>query len=164
MAQEIIKFLNRLFAPELVTVIVAALPISELRGSIPLALGVFHFSIGKAYFLSIIGNLIPVIPLLLFLESLSKWLSMRFNWAEKFFSWLFARTKKRSKLVEKYGAIGLIFFVAIPLPVTGAWTGCVAAFLFGIRRVWATLCIGNGVLIAGIIVTLASVGVIEIFW
>ncbi|MFQ5866468.1 MAG: COG2426 family protein [bacterium] len=164
MAQEIIKFLNRLFAPELVTVIVAALPISELRGSIPLALGVFHFSIEKAYFLSIIGNLIPVIPLLLFLESLSKWLSMRFNWAEKFFSWLFARTKKRSKLVEKYGAIGLIFFVAIPLPVTGAWTGCVAAFLFGIRRVWATLCIGNGVLIAGIIVTLASLGVIEIFW
>ena len=164
MAQEIIKFLNRLFAPELVTVIVAALPISELRGSIPLALGVFHFSIGKAYFLSIIGNLIPVIPLLLFLESLSKWLSMRFNWAEKFFSWLFARTKKRSKLVEKYGAIGLIFFVAIPLPVTGAWTGCVAAFLFGIRRVWATLCIGSGVLIAGIIVTLASLGVIEIFW
>jgi len=164
MAQEIINFLNRLFPPELVTIIVAALPISELRGSIPLALGVFHFSIVKAYLLSIIGNLIPVIPLLLFLESVSKWLRERFNWGEKFFGWLFTRTKKRSKLVERYGTIGLMFFVAVPLPLTGAWTGCVAAFLFGIRRAWATLSIANGVLIAGIIVTLASLGVIEIFW
>jgi len=163
MIQEIIKFLNRLFPPELVTVLVAALPVSELRGSIPLALGVFHFPVEKAFFLSIIGNLIPVLPLLLFLESVSKWLSMRFNWAEKFFSWLFARTKRRSKIVEKYGAIGLIFFVAIPLPVTGAWTGCVAAFLFGIRRRWAAFSIANGVLIAGVIVTLVSLGVIKIF-
>ena len=163
MAQEIIRFLNRLFPPEVVILIVSALPISELRGSIPLALGVFHFPIAKAYFLSIIGNLIPVIPLLIFLESLSKWLSVRLNWAEKFFNWLFTRTKKRSKLVEKYGAIGLIIFVAIPLPMTGAWTGCVAAFLFGIRRPWAMLSIANGVLIAGIIVTLASLGIIEIF-
>jgi len=163
MVQEIIKFLTRLFPPELVTVLVAAMPVSELRGSIPLALGVFHFSVEKAFFLSIIGNLIPIIPLLLFLESVSKWLSMRFNWAEKFFSWLFARTKRRSKLVEKYGAVGLIFFVAIPLPVTGAWTGCVAAFLFGIRRRWAAFSIANGVLIAGVIVTLVSLGVIKIF-
>ncbi len=163
MAQEIIRFLNRLFPPEVVTVIVAALPISELRGSIPLALGVFHFPIVKAYLLSIIGNLIPVIPLLLFLESLSKWLGKRFNWAERFFSWLFIRTSKKSKLVEKYGAIGLAIFVAIPLPMTGAWTGCVAASLFGIRRVWAALSIANGVLIAGIIVTLASLGIIKLF-
>jgi len=163
MIQDVVNFLNRLFPPELVTIIVAALPISELRGSIPLALGVFHFSIGKAYFLSIIGNLIPVIPLLLFLESLSKWLSRKFSWADTFFSWLFTRTKKRGKIVERYGAIGLIFFVAIPLPATGAWTGCVAATLFGIRRLWAIFSIANGVLIAGIIVTLASLGVIKIF-
>jgi len=163
MAQEIIRFLNRLFPPEVVILIVSALPISELRGSIPLALGVFHFPIAKAYFLSIIGNLIPVIPLLIFLESLSKWLSKRFNWAERFFTWLFTRTSKKSKLVEEYGAIGLAIFVAIPLPMTGAWTGCVAAFLFGIRRVWAALSIASGVLIAGIIVTLASLGIIKLF-
>jgi uncharacterized membrane protein len=164
MTQEIINFLNCLFPSELVTIIVAALPISGLRGSIPLALGVFHFSIVKAYLLSIIGNLIPVIPLLLFLEPVSKWLSERFNWAEKFFGWLFTRTKKRSKLVERYGIIGLMLFVAVRLPLTGARTGCVAAFLFGIRRAWTTLSIANGVLIAGIIVILASLGVIEMFW
>jgi uncharacterized membrane protein len=163
MVEEIIKFLNQILPPELVTVIVAALPISELRGSIPLAMGVFQFSIGKAYLLSIIGNLIPVVPLLLFLEFLSKWLSARFNWAEKFFNWLFVRAKKRGKLIENYGAIGLIFFVAVPLPMTGAWTGCVAAFLFGIRRVWASLSIASGVLIAGIIVALSTLGVIKIF-
>jgi len=163
MTQGVIEFLDRLFPPEVVTVVVAALPISELRGSIPLALGVFHFSVVKAYLLSIVGNLIPVIPLLLFLESSSKWLSTKFNWAERFFGWLFIRTRKRSVLVEKYGAIGLMLFVAIPLPLTGAWTGCVAAFLFSIRRAWATLAITNGVLIAGVIVALASLGIIEIF-
>jgi len=164
MAQELIEFLDRLFSPEVVTVIVAALPISELRGSIPLALGVFHFSAGKAFILSVVGNLIPVIPLLILLESVSKWLSLKFDWAEKFFGWLFTRTKMRSKVVERYGAIGLAVFVAIPLPMTGAWTGCVAAFLFGIRRVWATISIANGVLMAGVIVTLASLGIIKIFW
>ncbi len=163
MIQETVEFLNRLLPSELVTIIVASLPISELRGSIPLAMGAFHFSIGKAYLLSVMGNLIPVIPLLIFLESLSKWLSRKFRWADRFFSWLFTRTKKRGKIVEKYGAIGLALFVAVPLPATGAWTGCVAAILFGIRRLWATLSIGIGVLIAGIIVTLATLGVIKIF-
>ena len=64
-------------------------------------------------------------------------------------------------MVEKYGALGLILFVAIPLPITGAWTGCVAAFLFGVRKRWAVACIAAGVLIAGVIVTLASTGVIK---
>jgi len=162
MIQEIIKFLNRLFPPELVTVLVAALPVSELRGSIPLALGVFHFPVEKAFFLSIIGNLIPVLPLLLFLESVSKWLSMRFNWAEKFFSWLFARTKRRSKLVEKYGAIGLIFFVAIPLPITGAWTGSIIAWLLNLKRRRSFLAISLGLIIAGIIITLVATGIITV--
>ena len=161
MTGEIIEVLKNLFPPEIVTVIVGALPISELRGAIPLALGVFHFSILKAYILSIIGNLIPILPILLMLDSVSKWLSKKSKLFNKFFIWLFARTRKRSDIVEKYGAIGLIVFVAIPLPITGAWTGSVAAFLFGIRLRWATPCIIAGVFIAGVIVTIASLGAIK---
>ena len=154
--------LSRIFSPELVVLSVAALPVSELRGSIPLAIGVFHFSIQKAYIISIIGNLIPVLPILLLLESTSKYLSEKFSWANKFFNWLFTRTRKKSKIVEKYGALGLILFVAIPLPVTGAWTGCVAAFLLGMPKLKAFLAVLLGVMIAGVVVSLATMGIINL--
>ena len=160
--ESIINFFNKNFSPELVTVIVATLPVSELRGSIPLAIGEFGFSFQKAYALSVMGNLIPVLPILLFLEYLSEKLIKRYNFAQRFFGWLFQRTTRRSKIIETYGVAGLVLFVSIPLPMTGAWTGCVAAFLFGIRKRWALLGITCGVLIAGLVVGSVSEGVIKI--
>jgi uncharacterized membrane protein len=77
---------------------------------------------------------------------------------DRFFEWLFARTRKRSGALEKYGAIGLVLFVAIPLPVTGAWTGSAAAFLFGIPFRKAFPIILLGVMIAGGLVTAAVLG------
>lgn len=151
------------FPQELAVIFTAALPISELRGAIPMGVGAFHFPIYKAYGLSLVGNLIPVIPILFLLERVSQFLSTHSRLAERFFEWLFAHTRRRSRAVEKYGAIGLILFVAIPLPITGAWTGCVAAFLFGIRKNWAVLCITLGVILAGIIVSFATLGVISVF-
>ena len=59
--------------------------------------------------------------------------------------------------------IGLVLFVAIPLPVTGAWTGSLAAFLFGVSKKKAFPCIFAGICIAGVVVTLAAVGVISIW-
>ena len=145
-----IRLLN--FLPiELVTVILAALPISELRGAIPVALSM-NEPIFKTYCLAVFGNLLPVLPLLLFLQPVSRYLR-RFKLWNKFFTWLFERTKRRAKVVERYEALGLILFVAIPLPITGAWTGCVAASLVRIRMRHAVLSISIGVLIAGIVVT-----------
>ncbi|HEX30369.1 TPA: ligand-binding protein SH3, partial [Candidatus Poribacteria bacterium] len=72
--------------------------------------------------------------------------------------WLFARTRRRGKSVERYGAVGLSFFVAIPLPVTGAWTGCIAAFLFGIRFKYALPAVIAGVMMAGIVVSILTFG------
>ena len=146
-------------SPELVTLLLAMAPISELRGAIPYAWsqGMGH---GQAYILSVIGNIIPVIPLLLFLRPASKFLR-RFKPFDKFFSWWFSRTLRHSRLVEKYEALGLMLFVMIPLPVTGAWTGTVAAFLCGIKFRYALLAIILGVLTAGGIVTLVSLGGIE---
>lgn len=142
------KFKNN----ELITLFISSLPISELRGAIPLAILKFNFPWWKAYILSIIGNMIPIIPLLLLLESVSSYLR-KFKIWDIFFNWLFTRTRRKSDLIEKYENLGLMLFVAIPLPATGAWTGCVAAFLFGIKFKSAFLFIFLGVMIAGILVT-----------
>ncbi len=141
---------------ELTTVIIAALPVAELRGAIPLALLSLKIPLGRAFCLSILGNLIPVIPLLLFLRPVSEKLR-HFRLWRRFFEHLFERTRKKAAIVEKYEALGLILFVAIPLPVTGAWTGCIAASLFKIRFRYAFLAISTGVVIAAIIVTAMTV-------
>lgn len=160
--EKIVSFLDKIFSQEMVTIIVGAMPVFELRGAIPLALGKFHFSVGKAFCLSVVGNLLPVIPLLFFLDYFSKW-CMKFSWGNKFFTWWFNRTRRHSIAIQKYEALGLILFVAIPLPVTGAWSGCAAAYLFGIKFRYAFPAIVLGVLIAGVVVTLASLGVINLF-
>ena len=145
---------------EVTVLITAALPISELRGAIPLALAM-ELSPLKAYLISVLGNLIPVIPLLFFLEPLAAKLR-HIGVFEKFFTWLFERTKRKASLIERFEALGLILFVAIPLPITGAWTGCVAASLFKIRFRYAFLSIMLGVLIAGLIVLGLSLAGIKI--
>ena len=149
------------------TIILSARPISELRGAIPIAIGVYGISPIEAYFLAVLGNLIPVIPLLLFLEPVSTFLR-RFKVGDMFFTWLFTRTRqKHSESMEKYGLLALTMFVAIPLPVTGAWTGCAAAFVFGIKFRYALLAIFAGLLIAGIVVTLvtlAGMGALDILY
>lgn len=154
MIEPIIKFLNGL-PTEAITVIVASLPISELRGAIPLALAMKQ-PLVKTLILAYAGNMLPVIPLLVLLEPISNRLRHMRLW-RKFFDWLFERTKKKAKLVERYEIIGLILLVAIPLPATGAWTGCVAASLFKIKFRYAFPAILIGVIIAGIVVAALTV-------
>ncbi len=140
---------------------IAALPISELRGAIPIALTIYKMSAFSAYIFAVLGNIVPVIFLLLFLEPLSEYLR-QWRYFNIFFEWLFKRTRRNTvEKFEKYGALFLLFFVAIPLPVTGAWTGSAAAFIFGIRFWFAFPTIVGGVMIAGIIVTLTSLGIIN---
>jgi len=143
------------FSKELVVLIIAALPIFELRGALPVAINLFHFPWYYALPLAIIGNLLPVPVILLFLDAISRWLS-KIGFFDRFLRWLFERTRKRGRVVERYERIGLALFVAIPLPVTGAWTGSLVAVLFGLKFRYAFLSICIGVCIAGIIVTCLS--------
>lgn len=136
---------------ELIVLITAILPVSELRGAIPLGVSM-NMPVAKVFWISFLGNLIPIIPLLLFLEPVSNKLRKFHLWS-RFFDWLFERTKRKANLVEKYEAIGLMLFVAVPLPVTGAWTGCIAASLFKIRFRYALIAITAGVFLAACIVT-----------
>ncbi len=132
-------------------------PIGELRVSIPVALTVYGLNPVLAYLISVAGNLIPVIFLLLFLEKITNFLSRNFKVFEIFFSWLFKRTRKKYNLqIKKFGHPILALFVAIPLPVTGAWTGCLIAFLFGIPFKKALSAISLGVFTAGGLVLLIT--------
>jgi uncharacterized membrane protein len=146
-----------------VTLLAAALPVSELRGAIPLAIGVYGYDPWQAYLLAVLGNLLPVVPLLLFLGPVSDWLR-RFTFWDKFFTWLFSRTRRKYiREHESFSLTALALFVAIPLPVTGAWTGCAIAFLVGFRFWPAFVAISAGVLLAGVIVTATVLGV-QWFW
>lgn len=157
-AQAFFELFNQYFSKEIAVLITAAFPIVELRLAIPLAMGM-GFSATKAFLLGIVGNILPIAPLLLLLQPLTDFLTKHFTIFQRFFNWLHTRTLKKSDKVEKYGALGLIIFTAIPLPTTGAWTACVAAILFHIPFRRAFPAIVAGVLVAGFVVTLLSSGI-----
>ncbi len=93
--------------------LLAMTPIGELRAAIPVGLGVFHLNWLSVFVVSVIGNLVPVVFLLLFLEPISKFLSQNFKIFNRFFFWLFERTKKRTPLGnKKYTLPALALFVA----------------------------------------------------
>lgn len=137
-------------------------PIFELRGSIPIALFQYNLNPYSAFFYSVLGNIIPAIFILLYLERVSNFLSSKSKIFKKMIDWFFERTrKKHSQRFEKSKALALMIFVAIPFPVTGAWTGSVCAFLFDIPFKKAFPAVFMGIIIAGIIVTLLSLGIIN---
>lgn len=147
---------------ELKIFLIAMSPIVELRGSIPVALGIYQLPVWQTFFISIVGNLVPVVFILLLLESASKYLSHHFYFFNRFFTWLFERTRrKHSASFERFKEFALVILVAIPLPFTGAWTGSLCAFVFGIPIQKAFPLIAAGVIIAGILVTLISLGIIN---
>lgn len=136
---------------EVLVVIISAMPILELRGGIPFAyVADLHWL--SAFSFSVIGNLLPIVPILLLFRPISSFL-MRFGWYKRLFDWLYNRTMKKSKNVEKFGALGLILFTALPLPTTGAYSACLAAILFFIPFRAAIIAITTGVVIAGAGVT-----------
>lgn len=144
---------------QLIVVILAAMPVAELRASLPVAMTVFNLPWHQAFFLSIIGNFLPVPFLLLFLDGASRLIS-RNSKGKQFVEWVYRRTKRRTGLIKRYQHLGLVLLVAIPLPGTGAWTGSIAAHLMGVPFRYAILDISVGILGAGIIVS----GLILLGW
>jgi uncharacterized membrane protein len=138
-----------------VVFLISALPIVELRGSIPIGIAVFHMNPWWVFALSIVGNMLPIPFILLLLGPVSKF-CMRFGWGRRFFGWLFDRARSKSADVEKYETLGLTVFVAIPLPATGGWTGAMVAFLMGMKFNHSMVSILLGVAIAGVIMTVLS--------
>jgi uncharacterized membrane protein len=153
LGQRIAVALRTLGLPDWVTILlVAALPVVELRGAIPVGywLGLNRVHI---YGLAVLGNMLPVPFVIAYVGKVSEWLVRRSSWAKKFFDWLFARTRSRADLLVKYRTLGLTLFVAVPLPLTGAWSGAIGAHLLGLPF-WESIAANLvGVMIAGVIVT-----------
>ena len=141
--------------------IVSMLPILELRASIPLgaALGL---PIDTNYLVSVVGNFLPVPFILLFIRRILTWMKTTRR-LSKIALWLEEKAQKHSDKVLRYATLGLFLFVAIPLPGTGAWTGALVAALFNLRMKYALPSILLGVVAAGLIMALASYGVVGIF-
>jgi len=136
---------------EIITLLFAMTPIFELRGSMPYGL-ISGIEFPKVLLLSLVGNFLPVIPLYFFLQKVLNFLN-RFHFGRKFSVWLITRTKKKSKIVEKYQTVGLLVFVGIPLPGTGAWTGTVAAVLLKLTFRDFIIGVTGGILLASGIVS-----------
>jgi len=153
------------FPPELATALIAMIPIAELRVALPLALTTFDLPVSSAFFWSILGNMVPVVLILWLIEPISNFLAKRSATWQKFFNWVTRRTQdKFQKNSYRYGVfVALMLFVAIPLPMTGAWTGALAAFLFRVPFRNALFAIFLGVCIACIIVWIVTIGAISIF-
>ncbi len=142
-------------SPEATVLLVAMLPIVELRGAIPVGENLFHLPLWKTLCLAVVGNMLPILLVVFLLERLTVWLG-HVGLFRRFFAWLFARTRARSGVIARYEFWGLVLFVGIPLPMTGAWTGAVASVLMDMSYGRALLAIFTGVLLAATVVTMLS--------
>lgn len=154
------KLIADFFNPEIATVLISMLPIVELRGAIPVAIGLYDLPVWDSFYLSVIGNMIPVFFIVFFLEKVGTYLQSKYLWAQKFFNWLYKRSlRKFDGHYNKYGLLGIFLFVAIPLPMTGVWTASIASYLLGLKSRVVIPYMLAGVLVAGLIVTGISIGV-----
>lgn len=142
--------------PEWSVFFISMIPITELRASIPIGIEIYKLTVWKVWILAVLGDIIPAIFILYFIpfvhgwivkrKILGKMLTKKLKHAEKAFSGKYA----------KYGALGLIIFVGIPLPFTGSWTGSLAAFVFNIPFKKALPLITAGVFMAATLVTIIT--------
>ena len=143
--------------------LVSASPIIELRGSIPLGIGLGLNPI-LVMMTAILFNFLITFVIFFFLDTFHG-IFMKFNFYNNFFNRRIERTRKKleSHIGTKTEFWALMIFVGIPLPMTGAWTGSVLAWFFGIRRIKAYLALFFGIVIAAVIVTLLSLGIFSSF-
>ena len=148
----------------LIVFLISMVPLIELRGSIPVGLLWGEpIPVLPLYIICILGNMLPVPFIYLFARKVLEWGSDK-KYIGKFFKWCLEKGEKGGKkLQEKAGKTGLFFalliFVGIPLPGTGAWTGTLAASILDMDFKRSILAVMLGVILAGIIMGLASAGV-----
>ena len=157
----LVEFFINLFggiSKEVIIFIISLMPILELRGGL-LAASLLDIEYITAALICVLGNVLPIPFVLLFLryvlDILSKW-----NITKKIVNWLEKKVESKREQIDKYGYFGLILFVGIPLPGTGAWTGALLAVMLGLSRKKSFICILIGVLLAAIIMSILSYGIL----
>lgn len=153
------KIWNSLFGKIILTFLISMVPVLELRGAIPI--GVAHgLDYRIAIAVSILGNLVPVPFIVLFIRKIFAWLRTKSERLNGFVTRMEQRALKKSDTVRRARFWGLFIFVAIPLPGTGAWTGCLAATLLDLKFWPSVLAVLCGVMTAGLIMGAASAGLL----
>jgi uncharacterized membrane protein len=148
--------LFQVLPPWLIVLILSAAPVIGLLGSIPVAINLYGMNPIAAVILAIAGNIIPIFLFFSFLEPVSIFLSRRSKFFEKFFDRLFRGDYKGNRR-EIYKGLALAVFVALPLPLTGAWAATVLSLVLKYNPRAAFISIFAGVIAAGIIVTILTV-------
>ena len=156
---DILNWLNNSISGEFVfTALISMLPIVELRGGLPAGVAI-GLPIPTAFLAAFLGNMLPVPFIILFIRRIFKWIRVHIPRLGAFVDRLEKKAYSKSDKVVQYETWGLLAFVAIPLPGTGAWTGALIAALLDLRLKRAIPVITLGVLIAGGIITLLTYGV-----
>lgn len=161
---DIIKeFFVGLLGPELGVLICSMLPIIECRGAVPMG-ALLNLPWWETMLFAVAGNILPVPFILLFIRKVLEWMrNSRVKFFNKVANWLDRKVEKRKSTIEKYSYLGVMIFVAIPFPGTGAWTGTLIASVLKMDPKKSFLAALGGVLIATTIMTLGSYGAVELF-
>ena len=141
------------------TMLIAMIPIIELRGAIPIGITV-GLHIVPCYFAAVIGNILPVPFIIIFIRKIFSFLNRKSAFLHNIILKLERKAHSKARIIYKYKALGLFILVAIPLPGTGAWTGSLVAAMLNIRLKAAFPIIALGVMCAGLIISLLSYGIL----
>ena len=141
---------------ELIAFLISLLPILELRGGL-IAASLLHVPLGPAFLICYIGNILPIPFILLFIRRIINYLK-KTRMLHGFAGWLERKSEKNKDKVTKYKMLGLLLFVAVPLPGTGAWTGALVAAMLDMPLKKSLPVIVLGVLIAGVIMSVITYG------
>lgn len=154
-------FLETALGKWMMTFGMAMVPVVELRGAIPVGVAA-GLPPAAACATAVLGNLLPVPFIMLLVRRVFDWLRGTRFFGPKI-SWLERRAHLKGRLVRKYRLLGLTVLVAIPLPGTGAWTGALVASVLDIRMRDAIPAIFLGLVIAGGIITVLTMGLVHLF-
>lgn len=148
------------YGKELIVFIISLLPILELRGGL-IAASLLKMNPWESYLISIIGNLLPVPFILFVFDKIHNYMRVsKIRILKSMALWLDKKVEKHRKSIETVGFFGLVMFIGVPLPGTGAWTGCLIASAIGLDRKKSFLAAVLGVFIASIIMMIVSFGII----
>lgn len=148
------------YGKEILVFIISLMPILELRGGL-IAASLLNMSPVTSYIISIIGNVIPVPFILLLITKILAWMKKsKVSLFNKIANWLDEKVEKHKGQIEKYGYLGVVLFVGIPLPGTGAWTGSLIASVLELDRKKTFVAVMIGILMASVIMMLLSFGVL----
>lgn len=139
---------------------ISILPIIELRGAIPVGIAM-GLPAWETFLIAIAGNGIVALVLLLALPKFFEF-CCRFRRLRPILDRIVSKARNKGQGVNTKGMLGLLLFVAVPLPGTGVWTGCLLAYLLGMRIRHALLAVTLGMIIAGVLMTLGSLGLMTL--